>query len=87
MCQRRWLELMADYDLDLQCHPEKMNVVPNAISQKLSFMMMTQQKEMQGEIIRLDLEIILPGDIGRLITLVTQQSLIEMIKEVREGRH
>jgi len=39
MCQRRWLELMADYDLDLQCHPEKMNVVPNAISQKLSFMM------------------------------------------------
>jgi len=42
---------------------------------------------MQGEIIRLDLEIILPGDIGRLITLVTQQSLIEKIKEVREGRH
>ena len=41
--------------------------------------MMTQQKEIQGEIIRLDTEIILPGDIG---TLVTQPSLIEKIKEV-----
>jgi len=28
------------------------------------------------------LEIILPGDIGRLMTLVTQPSLIEKIKEV-----
>ena len=61
-----------------------MNVVSNALSRKSSFMMMTQQKEMQGEIIRLDLEIILPRDIGKLITLVTQQSLIEKIKE---GRH
>ena len=39
---------------------------------------------MQGEIIRLDLEIILPGDIGRLLTLVTQPSLIEKIKEVQK---
>ena len=44
--------------------------------------MMTQQKVMQEEILRLDLEIILPGDIGRLMTLVTQPSLIEKIKEV-----
>ena len=82
MCQRRWFELMADYNLDLKCHPEKVNVVPNALSRKPSFMMMTQQKEMQGEIIRLDLEIILLGDIGRLMTLLTQPSLIEKIKEV-----
>jgi len=39
---------------------------------------------MQGEIIRLDLEIILPGDIGRLLTLMTQPSLIEKIKEVQK---
>ena len=36
------------------------------------------------QIIRLDLEIILPGDIGRLMTLVTQPSLIEKIKEVQK---
>ena len=68
MCQRRSLELMADYNLDLQYHPGKVNVVPAALSRKPFFMLMTQQKEMQGEIIRLDLEIILPGDIGRLMT-------------------
>ena len=47
-------------------------------------MMMSQQKEMQGEIIRLDLEIILPGDIRRLMTLVTKQSLVEKIEEVQK---
>jgi len=59
---------MVDYDLDLQYHPGKVKVVFDALSSKLSFMMLTQQKEMQGEIIRLELEIILPGDIGRLMT-------------------
>ena len=80
MRQRRWLKLMTDYDLDLQYYPGKVNVVPDALSRKLSFMMMTQQKEVQEEIIRLDLEIILPGDIRRLMTLVTQPSLIKKIK-------
>jgi len=84
MCQRRWLELMTDYDLDLQYHPRKVNVVLDALSRKPSFMMITQQKEMQEEILRLDLEIILPGDIGRLMILVTQPSLIEKIKEVQK---
>jgi hypothetical protein len=31
MRQRRWLELMADYDIDLRYHPGKVNVVPNAL--------------------------------------------------------
>ena len=71
-------------DLDLQYHPGKVNVVPDALSRKPSFMFLTQQKEMQEEILRLDLEIILPGDIGRLMTLVTQPSLIEKIKKVQK---
>jgi len=75
---------MADYDLNLQYHPGKVNVVPDALYRKPSFIMMTQQKEMHGEIIRLNLEIILPGDFGRLMTLVTQPSLIEKIKEVQK---
>ena len=61
-----------------------MNVVPNAVSRKSSFMMMTQQKEMKEEILRLVLEIILPGDIRIFMTLVTQTSLFEKIKEVQK---
>jgi hypothetical protein len=34
MRQRRWLELIKDYDLSLQYHPGKGNVVTNALSHK-----------------------------------------------------
>ena len=34
MRQRRWLELMADYDIDLHYHLGKLNVVPDALSRK-----------------------------------------------------
>jgi hypothetical protein len=32
--QRRWLELIKDYDLGINYHPEKANVVANALSQR-----------------------------------------------------
>ncbi|GJU50517.1 putative reverse transcriptase domain-containing protein [Tanacetum coccineum] len=34
MRQRRWLELLADYDCDIRYHPGKENVVADALSQK-----------------------------------------------------
>ncbi|GJX99716.1 putative reverse transcriptase domain-containing protein [Tanacetum coccineum] len=34
MRQRRWLELLADYDCEIRYHPGKMNVVTDALSQK-----------------------------------------------------
>src|SRR5215216_7569277 len=35
MRQRRWLELIKDYDLDLQYHPGKANMVADALSRKV----------------------------------------------------
>ena len=32
MRHRRWLELLADYNIDLQYNPGKVNVVPEALS-------------------------------------------------------
>ncbi|GKB78374.1 putative reverse transcriptase domain-containing protein, partial [Tanacetum coccineum] len=34
MRQRRWLELLSDYDFDIRYHPGKANVVANALSRK-----------------------------------------------------
>ena len=34
MRQRRWLELIKDYDLQIYYHPGKANVVADALSQK-----------------------------------------------------
>nr|GEY22221.1 putative reverse transcriptase domain-containing protein [Tanacetum cinerariifolium] len=34
MRQRRWLELLSDYDCDIYYHPEKANVVADALSKK-----------------------------------------------------
>ncbi|GJW08741.1 putative reverse transcriptase domain-containing protein [Tanacetum coccineum] len=34
MRQRRWLELLADYDCEIRYHPGKVNVVADALSQK-----------------------------------------------------
>ena len=32
MRQQRWLELLADYDIDLRYYPGKLNVVPDVLS-------------------------------------------------------
>jgi len=34
MCQRRWLELIKDYDLEVHYHPGKVDVVADALSRK-----------------------------------------------------
>nr|GEU77660.1 putative reverse transcriptase domain-containing protein [Tanacetum cinerariifolium] len=35
MRQRRWLELLSDYDCEIHCHPSKGNVVADALSRKV----------------------------------------------------
>jgi hypothetical protein len=36
MRQRRWLELIKDYELEIHYHPDKANVVEDALSRKAS---------------------------------------------------
>ena len=85
---RRWLELMVDYDIDLQYHPKKINIVPDALSKnpKVSMaMQITQQKELFEEKRRMDLVVIrrtISPD--KLMAMQIQPTLLEKIRELRE---
>ena len=57
--QRRWLELMKDYDLTIHYHPRKANVVADALSQKLGVTLaalLTQQASLLKKIEQMQIE-------------------------------
>jgi hypothetical protein len=59
--QRRWLELIKDYDLSIHYHPGKANVVADALSCKhycINLMVHEGQQALYKELERLSLEIV-----------------------------
>jgi hypothetical protein len=93
MRQRRWLELIKDYDVEINYHLGKANVVADALSRKTYFnnlMVKEEQFALHEEIEKLRIEIV---DHGKSILCVTydledriraaQKSSIE-IKVLRE---
>ncbi|XP_074297279.1 uncharacterized protein LOC141627983 [Silene latifolia] len=82
--QRRWLEFLKDYDLVIQYHPGKANVVADALSRK-SFptlnMLTVKQPHIQNDITRLDIEMVMGDLIEHLAALEVTPTLSDEIKE------
>jgi len=85
------VELIKDYDLTIHYHPEKANVVADALSQKSGgsqAVLMTQQSRLLKELERMQLEVRIKGP-GIVISWVNQVSiqynLYDRIKEAQQG--
>ena len=79
------MKLMAEYDLNLQYHPGRVNVVPDALSRRPAAMILIEQKKLIEEMRKLTLEVVIPGAIAPCMTLQLQSSLIDRIKEAQAG--
>ena len=89
MKHRRWQELMADHDIDLQYHPEKINVVPDVLSRKPKAsmaMQIIQHKELFKEMRQLDLMMIRRAiSSSQSMAIQIQLTLLEKIREAQSG--
>ena len=83
MRQRRWLELIKDYDCLINYHPGKANVVADALSRKsssFSAALLTTQKEIIKDLERMGIEIVMGDSQVFMASLTIQLTLIEKIK-------
>jgi hypothetical protein len=81
--QRRWLELIKDYDLDIQYHPGKANVVADALSRKSQSNMLVASlmpQELCWEMAQLNLGIATQSE---SMTLEIESTLEQ---EIRKGQ-
>jgi hypothetical protein len=84
MRQTRWLELIKDYDLSLQYHPGKANVVADALSRK-AYVNCLSTKVLPEELCRdlrdLSLEVVPKGFVA---SLAVQPTLMDKIHQAQK---
>ena len=88
MRQRRWLELIKDYDLEVHYHPGKANVVADALSRKshcncltVRTMGLTLCQEME----KLSIEVIQQGSLTNITVEATIQDQIIAAQKENKG--
>ena len=80
MRQRRWLELVNDYDCKILYHPGKANVVADALSRKGPRQLYSARqisKELAKDMTIASIELV----VGQLANFTLQSTLLERIKE------
>nr|GFB78832.1 retrotransposon protein, putative, Ty3-gypsy subclass [Tanacetum cinerariifolium] len=85
MRQRRWLELLKDYDTNIQYHPGKANVVADALSRKSGMITgIKVDEEIIRDLERLGIELYVSGQHGYWASLRVEPDLISRIKEAQK---
>nr|GEY83142.1 reverse transcriptase [Tanacetum cinerariifolium] len=86
MRQRRWLEILKDYDANIQYHPGKANVVASAFSRKSSRIMacLRVQPKIIKDLELLEVELVVRGSEGYIASHKIEPNLILQIKEAQK---
>nr|GFC89878.1 reverse transcriptase [Tanacetum cinerariifolium] len=85
MRQRKWLELLKDYDTNIQYHPGKANVVADALSRKSGMIAgIMIEEEIIRNLERLEIKLYVRGQHGYWASLRVEPDLISRIKEAQE---
>nr|GEX14761.1 DNA/RNA polymerases superfamily protein [Tanacetum cinerariifolium] len=80
--QRRWLELLKDYDTNIQYRPRKANMVANVLSKKSGMLANLQiEPKIIRDLERMDIELCIRGTKGYWASLKIEPNLILRIKE------
>jgi hypothetical protein len=80
---RRWLELIKDYDCEINYHPGKANVVADALSRKSMAELAAlgiSQPQLIKELTKMGLEVVSKGMPVHLANLMVQSELLARIK-------
>ena len=83
MRQRRWLELIKDYDCEINYHHSKVNMVANALSRKSPVELAAlgiSQPQLIKEFPRIGLEVVSEGTPVHLANLTVHSELLTRIK-------
>ncbi|TYK26028.1 pol protein [Cucumis melo var. makuwa] len=87
MRQRRWLELVKDYDCEILYHPGKANVVADALSRKVSHSaaLITQQTPLHRDLERAEIAVSVGAVTIQLAQLTVQPTLRQRIIDAQSN--
>ena len=85
MRQRRWLELLKDYDCEILYHPGKANVVADALSRKSLGMvsyMMVREHDLLEQFVSLSLGV-MPSDMDTGYVIASLRLELDLLDRIR----
>ena len=84
MRQRRWLELIKDYDMTINYHPGKANVVADALSRKKQCYHISIEgygKELRQDLAKMGIELREATSSANIAAMTFHPTLLDQIKE------